>query len=224
MQRNFAMGWTFIVFEPNAPLSAVGPHAEPGGVPEPHHHAHRQQRPEVGERHRVPGQRGARGASSRRGGWRPGPDELPGLAGMKRAEIVAAARARSARRTHQGRVAGLALDCAGVPVHCAKVLGVPLTDYTRYGRCRCRRRCAPRWTSAPAADPDRGDRPGRRGVDALRRRAAAPRASWATTCTAGLSLIHAYNGAGLNRVVEHRIDDQWKRRIVAAWRYRGLEE
>jgi uncharacterized protein YijF (DUF1287 family) len=40
----------------------------------------------------------------------------------------------------------------------------------------------------------------------------------------GLSLIHAYNGAGLNKVVEHRLDEAWRRRIVAAWRFRGIEE
>jgi cell wall-associated NlpC family hydrolase len=32
----------------------------------------------------------------------------------------------------------------------------------------------------------------------------------------GLSLIHAYMPLG--RVVEHRIDDRWRRRIVSAWR------
>ena len=31
----------------------------------------------------------------------------------------------------------------------------------------------------------------------------------------GLSLIHAY--MPLSRVVEHRLDDRWRRRIVSAW-------
>jgi hypothetical protein len=39
----------------------------------------------------------------------------------------------------------------------------------------------------------------------------------------GLSLIHAYNGAGVNKVVEHRLDESWRRRIVAAWQFRGVE-
>jgi len=39
----------------------------------------------------------------------------------------------------------------------------------------------------------------------------------------GLSLIHAYNGSGLRKVVEHRIDEQWLARIVAVWRFPGVE-
>jgi uncharacterized protein YijF (DUF1287 family) len=39
----------------------------------------------------------------------------------------------------------------------------------------------------------------------------------------GLSLIHAYNGAGPSRVCEHRLDAEWRNRIVAAWRYPGVE-
>lgn len=38
----------------------------------------------------------------------------------------------------------------------------------------------------------------------------------------GLSIIHAY--APLRRVVEHRLDDTWRARIVAAWRFPGVEE
>lgn len=34
------------------------------------------------------------------------------------------------------------------------------------------------------------------------------------------SLIHAYYGAG---VVEHRIDERWRKRIVRAYRMRGVE-
>jgi hypothetical protein len=39
----------------------------------------------------------------------------------------------------------------------------------------------------------------------------------------GLSLIHVYNGAGVNRCVEHRLDAQWLARIVGVWRFPGVE-
>jgi hypothetical protein len=55
---------------------------------------------------------------------------------MKAADIVAAAQSHieyALSPSRPGRGAR-ALDCAGVPVHVAKTLGVPLTDYTQYGR------------------------------------------------------------------------------------------
>lgn len=35
------------------------------------------------------------------------------------------------------------------------------------------------------------------------------------------TFIHAYLGA--RRVVEHRLDDKWRRRIIRAYRFRGVE-
>lgn len=143
---------------------------------------------------------------------------------MKRAEIVAAARGTLGTPwVHQGRVAGLALDCAGVPVHCAKVLGVPLTDYTQYGRvpvpAEMRAALDAHLERIPTASIQPGDvvwmrfdgEPQHLGIVG-------------DYVHGGLSLIHAYNGAGLNRVVEHRLDETWRRRIVAAWKYREIDE
>lgn len=142
---------------------------------------------------------------------------------MNASAIVAAARETlGTPYQHQGRVNGLALDCAGVPVHVAKRLGIAVEDATRYGRlpvpAEMRARLDEHLDRVPTAamrvgdiawirfdlEPQHlaiiGDHPG-----------------------GGLTLIHAYNCAGLNRVVEHGIDETWRRRIVAAWRFRGVE-
>lgn len=124
---------------------------------------------------------------------------------------------------HQCRVNGVALDCAGVPVHVGTRLGLDFQDVVGYGR---------------QPQPDEM----RRALDSRLLRVA-------KTCMqpgdvawirfkeepqhlgivgdyhlGGLSLIHAYNSGGLNKVVEHRLDDKWLARIVAVWRYPGVEE
>lgn len=38
----------------------------------------------------------------------------------------------------------------------------------------------------------------------------------------GLSLIHALSGVG--KVVEHRLDKEWRRRITAVYRFPGIED
>ena len=38
----------------------------------------------------------------------------------------------------------------------------------------------------------------------------------------GLSLIHSNDDKSIAKVVEHRLDDAWKSRIVAVWRYPGV--
>jgi hypothetical protein len=120
-------------------------------------------------------------------------------------------------------VNGLALDCAGVPVYVAKKLGIPLVDYTQYGRL-----------PVPAEM--------RSALDAhlkrvLRSELHVGDVVWmrfdgepqhlgiiGNYVHGGFSLIHAYNGSGLRKVVEHRLDDAWFGRIVAAWRYPGVEQ
>ncbi len=137
--------------------------------------------------------------------------------------IVALARETlGTRYAHQGRVNGLALDCAGVPVHVATRLGIELTDYTRYGRlpvpAEMRAALDAHLTRVAKVDMQIGDvvwmrfqaEPQHLGIVGDYRHG-------------GLSLIHAYNGSGLRKVVEHRIDEQWLARIVAVWRYPGVQ-
>jgi hypothetical protein len=123
---------------------------------------------------------------------------------------------------HQGRVNGLRLDCAGVPVFVGVRLGISFADVTNYGRL---------------PQPDEM----RRALDANMTRVRKEDMQFGDVCWirfqkepqhfailgdykyGGFSLIHAYNGAGLKKVVEHRLDQQWLDRIVGVWRFPGVE-
>lgn len=123
---------------------------------------------------------------------------------------------------HQGRVGGLALDCAGVPVYVAKRLGISLTDYTRYGRLPVpnEMRAALDHHLLRVSKTEM-----RAGDVAWIRFQQEPQhlAIVGDYPLGGMSLIHAYNGAGLNRVVEHRMNETWYARICGVWRYPGVE-
>jgi cell wall-associated NlpC family hydrolase len=143
---------------------------------------------------------------------------------MKAAEVIAIARETiGTPYRHQGRVNGVALDCAGVPVHIAQRLSITLTPYTQYGRTpvplEMRAALDAHLTRVAKTDLQLADvvwirfsrEPQHLGIVA-------------DYPLGGFSLIHAYNGAGLNKVVEHRLDLQWLSRIVAAWRYPRVEQ
>jgi cell wall-associated NlpC family hydrolase len=140
-----------------------------------------------------------------------------------RAEIVAIARSLvGTPYAHQGRVAGLSLDCAGVPVFIAKAIGFPVEDFIAYGRlpvpAQMRAKLDEHLDRVPKAGMQIGDvvwirfesEPQHLGI-------------LADYAHGGFSLIHANNGGGKHGVVEHRLDEAWARRIVAVWRYRGVE-
>lgn len=140
---------------------------------------------------------------------------------MSPAEIVAIAREiLGVRYQHQGR--GIAVDCAGVPVHVGKRIGLPIEDVlANYGRLpqpnEMRAELDRHLVRVPSESMQVGDvvwmrfqgEPQHLGI-----LGDYPRG--------GFSLIHAYNGAGLKRVVEHRLDDVWRARIVAVWRFPGV--
>ena len=138
---------------------------------------------------------------------------------MSPLEIVAIARETiGTPYAHQGRVAGLALDCAGVPVHVAKRLGMSFEDITNYGRLpqpdEMKRVLDLNLVRVPKNQMQPGDvawmkfekDPQHFGIIG-------------NYLYGGHSLIHAYNGLGVERVGEHRIDEIWLRRIVGVWRY-----
>jgi cell wall-associated NlpC family hydrolase len=140
------------------------------------------------------------------------------------AEIVAIARETlGTPYQHQQRINGVALDCAGVPMHVAVRLGVPIQDVVGYGRqpmpTEMRHALDNNLTRVPRHQMQPGDvvwirfglQPQHFGVvgDYL---------------YGGLSLIHAFNAPGVNKVVEHRIDEGWQARIVGVWRFPGVTE
>lgn len=141
---------------------------------------------------------------------------------MKGEEIVAIARETlGTPYQHQQRVNGLALDCAGVPVFVARRLGLPIEDITNYGRLpvpiEMRRVLDQHLTRVPTGRMQAGD------VVWIRfEREPQHFAIVGDYPHGGFSLIHAYNGAGLGRVVEHRLDASWLARIVGVWRFPGV--
>lgn len=123
---------------------------------------------------------------------------------------------------HQGRVGGLALDCAGVPVHVARRLGMSFDDITNYGRLpqpdEMRKVLDANLIRVQKADMQFGD------VAWIRfQREPQHFAILGNYRYGGFSLIHASNGSGLSKVVEHRMDEKWANRIVAVWRFPGVE-
>jgi hypothetical protein len=142
---------------------------------------------------------------------------------MKPLEIVAIARETlGTPYAHQRRVNGLALDCAGVPVHVALRLGLNFKDVTGYGRLpqpdEMRKALDSGLQRVPKSEMQIGDVAWIRFLDQPQHFAIV-----GDYHLGGFSLIHAYNGAGLKKVVEHRLDDQWLTRIVGIWRFPGVE-
>jgi len=142
---------------------------------------------------------------------------------MRPLEVVAIARETvGTRYQHQQRVNGLALDCAGVPVFVGLRLGVKFDDVTNYGRLpmpnEVRKALEANMIRVRKEDMQFGD------VAWIKFQAEPQHfAIIGDYKHGGFSLIHAYNGSGLNKVVEHRLDEQWLARIVAVWRFPGVE-
>lgn len=134
-------------------------------------------------------------------------------------ELIIAA-ARGALRTpfrHQGRVAGLGLDCAGLLVHVCQVLELSVVDEQGYGRSpwnglleqAIRRQPFLREIGRHEYQP---------GDVLLMRFSQAPQHVAIVT---DLGIIHAYEHSG--SVVEHRLADVWRARITHAFRFEGIQ-
>lgn len=114
---------------------------------------------------------------------------------------------------HQGR-SRAGVDCAGLFVCVAGELGLPVpfdrTDYAWEPDDALRQTLETHFQRENARAP---------GDILLMNMGGTPRhvALWT-----GESIIHAYTPLG--KVVEHRIDDRWARRIVAAYRHPGVIE
>lgn len=127
--------------------------------------------------------------------------------------IVAVARAQLGTPfRHQGRLPGIALDCAGLVVVVADQLGLPHADQTGYARQPSGGRLEAALASQPGlvridGEPQAGD-------VLLMRFSGMPQ--HLGICTDD-TLIHAWEAAG--KVVEHRLDTVWRRRIVAVYRF-----
>jgi len=116
---------------------------------------------------------------------------------------------------HQGRIPGLALDCAGVVVCVARELGLE-GDFQEvpYGRSphagTLRQICDAHMDPIPLYGPG----------DVLLM-------AWETEpqhlgIVSDIGIIHSYASARM--VVEHSLDQVWRSRIRSAYRFRGVQQ
>lgn len=129
-------------------------------------------------------------------------------------EIISAAReCLGTPFQHQGRIVGLAMDCAGVAVHVASKW-YAVEEPPAYGRLP-HDAMLEQWIERQpflerAAIPQMGDL-------LLMRFTGEPQH---LAINAGDTIIHAYQGIG--KTVEHNLDDKWRKRIVRAYRFKGM--
>lgn len=115
---------------------------------------------------------------------------------------------------HQGRVCGVALDCAGVIVHCAKRLDLQHADMQGYPRLPVKKmlqeflQAQQNLIEVPVAEMAEGD-------VILMSIKAAP--NHLGIYAGNGYMIHAYDDVG--RTVEQRIDDVWLKKITAVYRF-----
>lgn len=129
----------------------------------------------------------------------------------RQAIVDAARRYLGVRYRHQGRsLAGM--DCAGLIVRVAQDLGIKAIDMEGYGRTPDGN--ALKETLGSQAIPVRFHH---RGDILLMRFDSDPQHLAIVT---EYGMIHSY--AGARKVVEHRIDEQWAKRIVAAYAFPGV--
>lgn len=115
---------------------------------------------------------------------------------------------------HQGRILGRALDCAGVAVHAARRTGHEVDEPAAYGRLPNNAMLEYWLERQPFLERVADLKPG----DLLLMRFTGEPQHLAVY--AGPTIIHAYQAVG--RVVEHDLDAKWRRRIVQAYRFRGI--
>lgn len=133
-----------------------------------------------------------------------------------RAHIVAEARAFiGTPHIHQLREKGVGVDCAGLLTSVSKALGLSAFDVTDYERLPDGKEmvalCDREMTRITTATMQPGDAVVMR-FDQFPQHIAI----LADYKYGGLSIVHANSAIG--KVVEHRLDERWRSRIVAAYR------
>lgn len=130
-------------------------------------------------------------------------------------DIVAAARAALGTPfRHQGRIPGVALDCAGLAIISAQAAGIDVIDQSGYPRRAGGAMLEDALDSQPALErvreaPQLGD-------ILLMRFEGDPQH---LGICAGKTIIHSW--ATMRRVVEHDITADWLRRIMRVYRVRA---
>lgn len=136
---------------------------------------------------------------------------------MKADDVITSARAYlGVPFRHQGRTPPLALDCAGLFVQVCRDLGLPVIDEQGYGRNPwggLLEQCIDRQPFLSRIQPDQMEA----GDILLMRFTGEPQH---IAIHAGKTMIHSYENSG--RVVEHRLADVWRARVVQVYRFEGL--
>ncbi len=119
---------------------------------------------------------------------------------------------------HQGRVKGVGVDCIGLVICVASDLGLGDFSAEGYGRLptggRLRAGLTDAFDTVAIADMQPGD-------VVLMRFAGEPQHVAILSDMGGrLGMIHAH--AAMRKVVEHGLDDVWRSRIVAVFRFKEV--
>ena len=131
--------------------------------------------------------------------------------------ITAARQCLGTPFSHQGRLLGFGLDCAGVAIHVARQIGVGHLDVSGYGRTPANGQLERSLDAQPCLE--RVDLSACAPGDLLLMRFSSDPQHLAIC--AGDSIIHAYETVGL--CCEHRLSSMWASRIVRVYRFRGVE-
>lgn len=136
------------------------------------------------------------------------------MADIATAVVSAAEQFRETPFRHQGRVPGVGLDCAGLGIVCARAAGIDIKDFTGYprtpfdGMLKKMFDEQPHLTPVPRSQMQAGD-------VLLMRIKTAPQ--HVAIYVGDNYMVHAYQTIG--RVVKQRIDDDWRNKIIAVYRF-----
>lgn len=118
---------------------------------------------------------------------------------------------------HQARVKGVGVDCVGVVIGVARDLGLSGYDVTGYGElpdpAMMGRELRENLIEIPVEHVESGD-------ILWFRIATDPQHVGIVSCEDPMTIVHAMRKPGL--VVEVSVDERWRKRIVGAFRFRGL--
>ncbi len=136
---------------------------------------------------------------------------------MTPADIITAARAcLGTPFAHQGRIKGVALDCAGLVVSVAQDIGADYVDRQAYSRNPINGLLHAALMDQPCLERTWKDQM-QTGDILLMRFGRDPQHLAIYT---GQTIIHSFETVGI--ACEHDLTDLWRRRIVAVYRFKGL--
>lgn len=132
--------------------------------------------------------------------------------------ITAARQAVGTRFVHQGRRLGVGLDCIGLVAHVATAIGAAHEDASAYGRRPQGGLLEAGLDAQPCLVRVREEiMPG----DVLLMKFEGDASASHVGICCGATMVHAW--AVMRKVCEHDIDDEWRRRIVRAYRFIGVD-